>query len=302
VSPSGGIRVRDLAKRYGSVTAVSGVSFDVHPGEVFGLLGPNGAGKTTILECILGLRRPDGGSITVNGIDGLGSPGLARAQMGAQLQSAALQDRITPREAVTLFGGFYPNAIPARELLETFGLTEKADALFQSLSGGQRQRLFLALALVHRPAVVILDEPAAGLDPEARRDFHRLVTGLRSAARCVLLSTHDLEEAGRLCDRVAILARGQVATIVSPAELAARTGGLTTVYVEASCVLADEPLQALAAVRAVDEAGGKLIELSVRRPTLEDVYFKLTGSDWPARETARPDSGGRTQAKSGTKK
>jgi ABC-2 type transport system ATP-binding protein len=321
VTPSGGLCVRDLTKRYGAVTAVSGVGFDVRPGEVFGLLGPNGAGKTTILECILGLRRPDGGSIAIDGLDVLAHPASARTRVGAQLQSATLQDKITPREVLELFGSFYPHPASANELLTTFGLAAKANAPFQSLSGGQRQRLFLALALVNRPTVTVLDEPTAGLDPESRRDFHRLITGLRDAERCVMLSTHDLDEAERLCDRVAILAGGRIVLIASPSELVTRSGRSAKVYLETSCTLDAAKLQAMAGVnamerrgpgweldttdaagtvaalaRAVDEANGRLVELAIRRPTLKDVYLSLTGSAWPAAENPKADesAAGRT--------
>src|SRR5450631_2442141 len=180
---SAAVSVTGLSKRYGATEAVSDVSFEVGAGRIFGLLGPNGAGKTTTLECILGLRQPDRGSIQIDGL------------VGAQLQAATLQDKITPRQALELFGAFYPEPFTADELLARFDLEDKADAPFASLSGGQRQRLFLALALVNRPTLLVLDEPTAGLDPQARRKLRSLIGEMRSDGRTVLLSTHDLQEA-----------------------------------------------------------------------------------------------------------
>ena len=161
--------------------AVRGVSFEVASGEIFGLLGPNGAGKTTTLECLLGLRRPDAGAITIDGIDVAAHPAQARRRVGAQLQAATLQDKITPRQALGLFAAFYREPAPVGDLLERFALAARADAPFDSLSGGQRQRLFLALAFVNQPRLLVLDEPTAGLDPQARRELHGLIAGLRTA-------------------------------------------------------------------------------------------------------------------------
>src|SRR6516165_231371 len=163
------ISVAGLRKRYGAIEAVRGISFEIAPGQIFGLLGPNGAGKTTTLECILGLRQPDEGFVRICGVDLRTHAIQAKRLLGAQLQAAALQDKITPRQALDLFGSFYPEQFAVDELLPRFGLADKADADFATLSGGQKQRLFLALAVVHRPAVLVLDEPTAGLDPHARR-------------------------------------------------------------------------------------------------------------------------------------
>ncbi|HVT74492.1 MAG TPA: ABC transporter ATP-binding protein, partial [Lacunisphaera sp.] len=220
--PSAGLSVRDLRKSYGPVAAARDVSFDVAPGEIFGLLGLNGAGKTTVLECLLGLREPDAGRVHLGEIDVRRSPHAARRQLGAQLQFASLQDRITPRQALGLFGSFFVRAIPPPDLLARFDLTGKADAPFASLSGGQRQRLFLALALVNDPAVLVLDEPTAGLDPHSRRELHALIRNLRASGRAVLLSTHYLEEAHQLCDRVGILHAGRLVATATPADLIAR--------------------------------------------------------------------------------
>ena len=213
------IAVSDLFKNYGNVAALAGVSLNVAAGEIFGLLGRNGAGKTTAIECIIGLRRPDRGAIRIAGIEALKSPGQAKSLIGVQLQSTALQDKITPREALRLFAGFYPQSESIDALLEKFSLGEKADAHFETLSDGQKQRLALALAVVHRPRVVFLDEPTAGLDVQSRRQLHELIRQLRADGRTVLLSTHLIEEAEQLCDRVAIIDRGKIVACDTPGRL-----------------------------------------------------------------------------------
>ena len=184
-SPVATVSVAGLCKRYGSSEAVSAVSFEVGVGQIFALLGPNGAGKTTTLECILGLRQPDAGSIRINGLDLRTQARQAKLLVGAQLQAATLQDRITPRQAIDLFGSFYPRRFPGEELLLRFHLEEKADAPFATLSGGQRQHLFLALALVNQPTLLVLDEPTAGLDPQARRELRCLIQEMRAEGRTV---------------------------------------------------------------------------------------------------------------------
>ncbi len=216
------IRVAGLTKSYGGRLVLDGISFEVGAGTVFGLLGPNGAGKTTLLECVAGLRQPDGGSIAIAGVDALAAPERARARLGVALQATALQDRLTPREAFRLFGAFYPAGVPAEALLARFSLTEKADAAYDSLSDGQKQRLALALAFVNDPEILVLDEPAAGLDPLARRELHQAILQLRAEGRTVLLTTHDLDEACLLCDQLAILREGCVVASGGPAELIAR--------------------------------------------------------------------------------
>jgi ABC-2 type transport system ATP-binding protein len=288
--------VEGLRKRYRATEAVRGVSFAVAAGEIFGLLGPNGAGKTTTLECVLGLREADDGRVEVGGV----AAGRAKAMVGAVLQEASLQDKISPRQALELFGSFYAERHEPEELLERFGLEEKADAGFATLSGGQRQRLQLALALVNRPRVLVLDEPTAGLDPQARRALREMIRAMREEGRAVLLSTHDLEEAAQLCDRVAVMDGGLFVAVGTPAELTGRARGLSRVIVrtEPAGVLAGmagaflvegrwvletkEPNEALAEVaRRVGAAGGELVEVELRRPTLEDVFLELTGRQWP---------------------
>jgi ABC-2 type transport system ATP-binding protein len=216
-----------LSRSYGDLHALRAVSFEVLPGEVFGLLGPNGAGKTTALECILGLRSPTSGVVEVDGIDLAGNPSRALRLIGAQIQGASLQDKITPRRALGLFASFYrsPGSIPS--LVANFGLAEKLDAPFASLSTGQRQRLFLALALVNDPRLVVLDEPTAGLDPKARNELHVLIASMRSQSRTVLMSTHDMGEAAVLCDRVAIIECGRILAVGSPAQIVKSTGSST---------------------------------------------------------------------------
>ncbi|MEX2044255.1 MAG: ABC transporter ATP-binding protein, partial [Opitutus sp.] len=215
--------VRDLSKRYGGVEAVRGVSFEVEAGEIFGLLGPNGAGKTSTLECLVGLREPDTGEVGICGLDARRQRAEVTQRIGVALQDTALQDAITPREALRLFGAFYRERAEPQELLERFALAEKAGARFDTLSGGQRQRLALALAFVNRPEVVLLDEPTAGLDPRARRELHDAMARMKQDGCTLLLTTHYLAEAGQLCDRVAIINRGRIVATGAPRDLIARS-------------------------------------------------------------------------------
>ncbi len=297
--------VRDLTKRYGAVEAVRGVSFAVAPGEIYGLLGPNGAGKTSIIEIILGLRSPDSGSITLNGVDALAHPAKTRREIGAQLQFASLQDKLTPQEALQCFAAFYENAAPVEELLEQFSLTNKAAASFDSLSGGQKQRLFLALAMVNRPKLLVLDEPTAGLDPKSRRELHELIKRLKADGRSVLVCTHDLDEAHLLCDRVGILHEGRLVASGSPEELiagsaaktrltfrtrqpldAADVGALAEVldqYVHDNgwCVSTTDANRTISAlVQKLAADGNEMLDLQIQRPSLEDVFLELTKTMW----------------------
>jgi ABC-2 type transport system ATP-binding protein len=304
------VSVTGLCKRYGAAEAVCDISFEVGSGQIFGLLGPNGAGKTTTIECILGLRRPDAGSIRINGLDLRTQATQAKLLVGAQLQAATLQDKITPRQALELFGSFYSEPFAAGELLRRFKLEDKGDAPFATLSGGQRQRLFLALALINRPSLLVLDEPTAGLDPQARRALRIMIQEMRAEARTVLLSTHDLDEAAQLCDQVAIMDGGRIIAVAPPAELIARSTSLSRVIVrtapplgrtlvdslpnlhEAICrndswVLNTATPNRLLAdlVRRADEAGAELLDVQVRRPSLEDVFIELTGHSWSGEES-----------------
>ena len=219
------IAVQGLSHRYGGVQAVDGIDFQVAAGEIFGLLGPNGAGKTTTLESILGLIVPDGGRIEIAGIDARTNSRAARERTGAVLQATGLQDKITPREALDLFAAFYPAPLKTQDLLTRFGLVEKADAAFETLSGGQKQRLALALGFVGNPQVLVLDEPTTGLDPQIRREVQDHIRALKDDGRAILLATHDMEEAARLCDRVAIITGGRIAATGAPHQLMAEHGG-----------------------------------------------------------------------------
>jgi ABC-2 type transport system ATP-binding protein len=299
------VSVTGLCKKYGDSEAVCDVSFEVRAGQIFGLLGPNGTGKTTTLECILGLRRPDSGSIRINGLDVGTHASEAKLLVGAQLQAATLQDKITPRQALDLFGSFYARSLTSEELLRHFDLEAKADVPFATLSGGQRQRLFLALALINQPALLVLDEPTAGLDPHARHALRTLIREMRNEGRAVLLSTHDVEEAGQLCDRVAIMDGGRIIAAAPPAELigGARASARVTVrtappleraavdslagitaavYGDRGWILdTPAPSRLLAElVRRADEAGAELLEVELRRPSLEEVFLELTGRPW----------------------
>ena len=210
------LRIQGLTRRYGALEAVRDLSLCVAAGEIVGLLGPNGAGKTTTLECVLGLRRPDAGTVTVCGIDALAHPRAARACIGAVLQQTGLQDVITPREALVQFARLYGAVPDGDALLGRFGLSAKADAAYRTLSGGLKQRLALALAFVGDPKLVLLDEPAAGMDVGMRRALHDDMRALRSEGRALLVATHDMDEAARLCDRIAVLAGGRIVAQGAP--------------------------------------------------------------------------------------
>src|ERR1700682_3553038 len=215
--------VRDLRKQYGGVQAASGVSFEVQDGEIFGLLGPNGAGKTTTIECVVGLREPDEGYIEVCGMDARLHPVEVKQKIGAALQTTALQDKITPREALRVFGGFYRQKTEPQQLLDRFALAGKGDAPFDTLSGGQRQRLALALAFVNNPELIFLDEPTTGLDPQSRRDLHAEIARMKREGHTVLLTTHQIDEAERLCDRIAIMDQGRIVAMGTPRDLIAQS-------------------------------------------------------------------------------
>jgi ABC-2 type transport system ATP-binding protein len=217
------IEITNLRKQYPDTVAVADVSFSVEHGEIFGIVGPNGAGKTTTVECIEGLRRPDGGHITVLGLDPAREHDKARLhqRLGVQLQDSELPERLRVGEALRLYSSFYDNPADWHELLDALGLTEHAGKKFGKLSGGQRQRLSIALSLVGRPDVVVLDELTTGLDPQARRDTWALIEGVRARGTTVLLVTHFMEEAERLCDRVAVIDAGRVIALDTPAALAA---------------------------------------------------------------------------------
>jgi ABC-2 type transport system ATP-binding protein len=296
------IAVRGLRKQFPNVLAVAGVDLTVNSGEVFGLLGPNGAGKTTTLEMMEGLTTPDGGEITISGLTWERNAAEIRARIGVQLQATSLYNKITPREALNLFGGYYPKRRGTEELLELVQLKDKADAYHVTLSGGQAQRLALALALVNDPEVVFLDEPTAGLDPQGRRSLWEVVRAMKGEGRTVVLTTHYMDEAEALCDRLAILDHGQILRSGTPAELIASLGIPSVVEltfdgpapdpadfavrlgnaVEARGDIWEIPTRDPKTLlprllTAIDSAQLEYNQVHVRRATLEDVFLQLTG-------------------------
>ena len=296
------VHVTDLVRHYGDVKAVDGISFQVMRGEVFGLLGPNGAGKTTTIEMLEGLNRPDSGVAEVLGIDVTKQPERLKQQIGVQLQTAALYPNLSVIELVDLFASFYERRRSAACLIREVGLDERDKALSKDLSGGQRQRLSIALALVNDPQLIFLDEPTTGLDPQARRTLWDQIEDLKSQGKTILLTTHYMEEAEQLCDRVAIMDHGKVLELGTVNELVARHFRERTVRFTTRPELPDYLLAGLAGVERVsretdesvlytldapqtvgallrsgDELGLQGLDMAVRRPTLEDVFIKLTG-------------------------
>jgi ABC-2 type transport system ATP-binding protein len=296
------IQVSGVRKTYGSTVAVDEVSFEVNDGEIFGLIGPNGAGKTTAMECIEGLRTPDRGTISVLGLDPFRQVYKLQDRIGVQLQQAQLQKRIKVWEAIDLWASLY-NKKPAdaERLLEQLGLTDKRDTWFMNLSGGQKQRLFIALALINDPEVVFLDELTTGLDPQARRAIWDLVRGIRSRGKTVFLTTHLMEEAERLCDRVAIIEHGRIIDIDTPEQLVARHCPERIVVLDTADAQADEKFREVRGVQAVvrndlrftirgrgeelvsdvihclSENHLRVTDFRTILPNLEDVFLKLTG-------------------------
>jgi len=299
------VHVRGLTKRYGSFEAVKGIDFDIHAGEVFGLLGPNGAGKTTTVEILEGLRPRNGGEVSVLGYDPGRDSRRLKDRIGVCLQATNLNDRITLAEAMRLFGSFYSRTADGDALLERLQLREKRDQAYGTLSGGQKQRLALALALVNDPQMLFLDEPSAGLDPQARLEIHDLVQQLRREQRTILLTTHYIEEAEKLCDRVAIVDEGRIVAMGTPDEIRSRTLGHARVELRCERPLpegsgppaspdADAPVVSgdrlvvtasttkpartlVELVRWVDQQGVELADVHLKRPSLEDVFIELTG-------------------------
>jgi ABC-2 type transport system ATP-binding protein len=295
------IHVSAIRKTYGRTVAVDEASFEVYEGEIFGLIGPNGAGKTTTMECVEGLRKPDRGSISVLGLDPARQVYALQDRIGVQLQEAQLQKRIKVREAVGLWASLYRNSLDGDRLLEQLGLTEKRNAWFMTLSGGQKQRLFIALALINDPELVFLDELTTGLDPQARRAIWELVRGIRARGKTVFLTTHLMEEAERLCDRVAIIDHGRIIDIATPEELIRRHCPEQTVVVVTDDRSGEERFRMIPQVESVSSQDGRLTirgrgedlvtrviqclaehrlqvtDFRTERSTLEDVFLKLTG-------------------------
>ncbi|MYU03853.1 ATP-binding cassette domain-containing protein [Streptomyces sp. SID8366] len=252
------IEVTDLRKSYGGRPVVDGVSFAVEEGEIFGILGPNGAGKTTTVECVEGLRVPDGGRIRVAGLDPVADHAEVAKILGAQLQQSEIQVKLTVREALELYSAFYPRPADWRPLAERLGLTDRLGTRFGKLSGGQQQRLFIALALIGGPRIVVLDELTTGLDPRARRDTWQLIEDVRASGVTVLLVTHFMEEAQRLCDRIAVIDKGRVAALDTPAGLIHRSAGATVISFTPSAPLDERELAALPALVSVEDQNGRL--------------------------------------------
>lgn len=297
------VKVNDLRKSYGPIRAVDGISFEIREGEIFGMVGPNGAGKTTTIECIEGLRRPDGGSTQVLGLDPQRDGYELRERIGVQLQEAEIADRTKVWEAMDLFASFYRRSVDWQPLLEQLGLAEKHNAPFAKLSGGQKQRLFIALALVNDPELVFLDELTTGLDPQARRAMWDLVQGIRERGKTVFLTTHYMEEAERLCDRVAIIDHGKIVALDTPEKLISSLGAENRVVFDVDGRFSEEVLQAVPSVTRVEQTGERVVvygqgdglvggvvnaleagsirfrELRTEQPSLEDVFLALTGRE-----------------------
>ncbi|MFF7983914.1 ABC transporter ATP-binding protein [Streptomyces sp. NPDC007901] len=252
------IEVTDLRKTYGGRAVVDGVGFAVEEGEIFGILGPNGAGKTTTVECVEGLRVPDGGRVRVAGLDPVAEHEKVARVLGAQLQQSELQAKLTVREALELYASFYDSPPAWAPLAERLGLADKLGTRFGKLSGGQQQRLFIALALIGNPRVVVLDELTTGLDPRARRDTWELIEDVRDRGVTVLLVTHFMEEAQRLCDRIAVIDKGRVAALDTPAGLIRRSAGATVISFTPSAPLDDRDLTALPALASVEHKDGRI--------------------------------------------
>jgi ABC-2 type transport system ATP-binding protein len=296
------IEVHNLTKHYGPVQALRGVSFEVQEGEVFGLLGPNGAGKTSTVEILEGLRPPDGGIVSVCGLDPQ-MPGAAfKQEIGAVLQATALPDKLRVGEAVSMFASFYKRRRDPTALLKRFGLEEKRNTFYSQLSGGQKQRLALAMSLVNEPRVLFLDEPTAGLDPQVRREIYTIIEELKKERKTILLTTHYIEEAEKLCDRVAIVDQGRVIAQGTPRELKQRSAGTTRIELRlarpesdaalkqlegvADCRASDGvyvvhstrvPQTIVSLVKYLEAHGNELSSLDIAAPSLEDVFLELTG-------------------------
>jgi ABC-2 type transport system ATP-binding protein len=296
------IEVHNLTKHYGPVQALRGVSFEVQEGEVFGLLGPNGAGKTSTVEILEGLRPPDGGIVSVCGLDPQTPGDTFKQEIGAVLQATALPDKLRVGEAVSMFASFYKRRRDPAALLKRFGLEEKRNTFYSQLSGGQKQRLALAMSLVNEPRVLFLDEPTAGLDPQVRREIYTIIEELKKERKTILLTTHYIEEAEKLCDRVAIVDQGRVIAQGTPRELKQRSAGTTRIELRLARPESDSALKQLegvadcrasdgvyvvhstrvaqtivSLVKYLEANGNELSSLDIAAPSLEDVFLELTG-------------------------
>jgi ABC-2 type transport system ATP-binding protein len=297
------ILVHDLKKSYGQLAAVKGIDFEVHTGEVFGLLGPNGAGKTTTIEILEGLRPRTSGTVKVLGFDPDSQRNQLKDGIGVCLQATNLPGKIRVHEALDVFSAFYSKNVSSEMLLTRLQLTEKRDAFYETLSGGQKQRLALALALINNPRLIFLDEPTTGLDPQVRAEISSLLDQLKQEHRTILLTTHYIEEAERLCDRVAIIDEGRIIALDTPAELQRQSRGASSIVItcaqpfpanlpnwsEAIQSTVDPTLRTLTVssrrpaatlvdlVKWIDQQGMELTDVRLKQPTLEDVFIELTG-------------------------
>jgi ABC-2 type transport system ATP-binding protein len=304
MNDSPAISVQGLHKSYGAVEAVRGIDLEVGAGEVFGLLGPNGAGKTTTIEILEGLRPRTSGKVLVLGFDPAIQINEVKDRIGVCLQATNLPDKMKVHEALELFGAFYTRTADPNRILDRLQLSEKKDAFYKSLSGGQKQRVALGLALLNDPTLLFLDEPTTGLDPQVRHEIHGIIQELKENRRTILITTHYIEEAERLCDRVAIIDAGKIIELGTPREIQSRVLGHTLVEVKTNgpmpledlpekireqkyttrdngCTLSvqsDEPAALIVdLVKWIDAGGLKLIDIHMKRPTLEDVFIELTG-------------------------
>ena len=294
------VSVRNLRKTYGTLTAVDGINFEVQQGEIFGLLGPNGAGKTTTLECLEGLRLPDRGDIRIMGVDPVRNMRALHNTIGVQLQTSGLPSSMTVGEAMRFFSAYHSVA-PRYDLLDRLGLKEKTEAQYHTLSTGLQRRLALALALAHQPPIIIMDEPTAGLDVPSRVELHELMNELRGRGITILLATHDMAEAEKMADRVAILLRGKIIVTGTPRELTATGSTLTKVTISTMknslltpgftllgsqrqtvqdeylvCLSIDIGLTLKAILAHIEKQGDTIIDLRVERPSLEDRFLEIT--------------------------
>jgi len=274
------VSVRDLRKSYGDLEAVRGISFEIQRGEVFGLLGPNGAGKTTTVEILEGYRKRDAGEVEVLGVDPADAGGEWRERIGVVLQSSAMYETLTVAESLRLFAGYYTSPRPVDEVVELVGLKDKRDVVVRRLSGGQRRRLDLGLGLVGDPELIFLDEPTTGFDPHARRQAWDTLRSLRNLGKTILLTTHYLDEAEHLADRVAVLGRGEIVAAGPPSELIGETPATEIRYRENGrevLLETDNPTEVLHELTSKAVAENRELEgLVVTRPTLEDIYLQLT--------------------------
>jgi ABC-2 type transport system ATP-binding protein len=300
------IQVEGLKKSYGSFAAVKGIDFEVHAGEVFGLLGPNGAGKTTTVEILEGLRARSGGRVSVLGYDPEVQTLELKDRLGVCLQATNLQEKMKVREAMEVFSSLYTRTVDTAQLLKRLQLWEKREAQYSKLSGGQKQRLALALALLNDPQALFLDEPSAGLDPQARLEIHELVQDLRREQRTILLTTHYIEEAEKLCDRVAIIDEGRIIAMGTPRQIQEKTFSDSTIEIQCEqpldagdipqwseavrtslderrvllTVTSRRPARTIVEmVKWLDEQGAELADIRIKRPSLEEAFIELTGKN-----------------------